>query len=301
METSTHQFAVRGHEYHPIGETAQSLPAGFYSADYGIDGPYFERKEVETRDLLRFEDSAGDLIISETELFWKLAEKYEAMGEAHKRGYLLYGPPGSGKTCITAFLMHDFIAQGNLVFEYDNALPELITALRQVPAEKDRKIMILLEDLDNWMSGGNAEHKLLQFLDGSIQHKNTLIVATTNYPEELAERIINRPSRFDRVMEIGMPSSKMRLEYIKAKSIKMRTEAEMQVLVEDSEGFSIAHLKELLIALDIFGGDYNEILFRLKGGLAQKIEQEATGREDYPHLDPDEDIDEPEERTRCQR
>jgi len=68
------------------------------------------------------------------------------------------------------------------------------------------------------------EQALLQLLDGGIQHSNTVIIATTNYPENLPDRIINRPSRIDRIVEIDMPTREMREIYINKKALKVKDE-----------------------------------------------------------------------------
>ena len=46
-----------------------------------------------------------DKIISELDLFWTKEQDYLDRGEAHKRGYLLWGAPGGGKTCLVSFIV----------------------------------------------------------------------------------------------------------------------------------------------------------------------------------------------------
>jgi len=54
---------------------------------------------------------------------------------------------------------------------------------------------------------------VLNLLDGVKQVDNIIYIATTNYPELLEERILNRPSRFDRRFHIGTPSAEVRKFY----------------------------------------------------------------------------------------
>jgi hypothetical protein len=58
---------------------------------------------------------------------------------------------------------------------------------------------------------------LLNILDGIGQMENTIYLATTNYPEKLKERILNRPSRFDRRYKIEKPDSNIRKFYFEKK------------------------------------------------------------------------------------
>lgn len=75
-----------------------------------------------------------------------------------------------------------------------------------------------------------------------------LFLATTNYPERLDRRFIERPSRFDTIKHIEQPSPSSRREFLKAKEPSL-SPTELDEWVELSAGFSIAHLKELVIAV----------------------------------------------------
>ena len=95
------------------------------------------------------------------------------------------------------------------------------------------------------------------------KHTNTIIMATTNYPEDLDDRIINRPSRFDRIEQIGMPSAGQRKIYLIEKSKSLSLE-QIDQWVEDTDDFTLAHLKELILGVEVFDISYDEILTRLK-------------------------------------
>ena len=50
----------------------------------------------------------------------------------------------------------------------------------------------------------------LQVLDGNNQVDKVVNLATTNYPEELDKRIVARPRRFDRILRIDEPDTRVR-------------------------------------------------------------------------------------------
>jgi SpoVK/Ycf46/Vps4 family AAA+-type ATPase len=96
-------------------------------------------------------------------------------------------------------------------------------------------------------------------------------VATTNYPERLGERLINRPSRFDRIFKIGMPGEQARRMYIvslleRGKKVGILDQKSIQVdrWIEDTEGLSFAHLRELYIGVVLLGDPYEEVIEMLK-------------------------------------
>ena len=91
---------------------------------------------------------------------------------------------------------------------------------------------------------------------------------TTNYPEQLGDRIINRPSRFDKRFFIDFPNKNRRELYFRYIIGSEEKIAELGVdlarWVEDTEGMNIAHLKELFISVCIQGNEYEESIETLQ-------------------------------------
>ena len=278
------QYAIeQGNRFRPTSNTKSKLPPGYYVGNGDNYGLYIEKSPLNTSELIRFPDTIADQVICEFDSFWSKKDEYLSRGESHKRGFLLWGPPGGGKTCTVAFIMKDFIKAGNIVFEFNNYLMDTLNYFRKI--EPTRKIMVIIEDVDNLMRNTDLEHALLQFLDGSVQHKNTIVIATTNYPEELPDRIINRPSRFDRISYIGAPSTRDREIYIREKSKKLRSNS-IKKWVRETEGFTLAHLKELIVSVEVFGISYKETMNRLnemrkKEYKSDDYEKHLRGKDDF--------------------
>ena len=89
-----------------------------------------------------------------------------------------------------------------------------------------------------------------------------MFIATTNYPERLDKRIMDRPSRFDRIIKIDMPSAKSRETYLKIKEPTL-TKDELREWVMLSDGFSIAHMKEMIISNRLYGIPIKQVVKRL--------------------------------------
>jgi SpoVK/Ycf46/Vps4 family AAA+-type ATPase len=92
-----------------------------------------------------------------------------------------------------------------------------------------------------------------------------IYVGCTNYPERLKERILNRPSRFDKRYHIGYPNAEVRSFYFTHKIKKEDLDQiDLNDLVAKTEHLSLAHLGELVKAVFIFGKTIEESVSQLK-------------------------------------
>jgi ATP-dependent 26S proteasome regulatory subunit len=77
-----------------------------------------------------------------------------------------------------------------------------------------------------------------------------LVLTTTNHPDQLDPAIVERPSRFDRKYHFPLPSAESRAAYLARWTDRLAPELKLTadqrtILVELTEGFSFAYLKEL--------------------------------------------------------
>lgn len=243
--------AVGSKTFKALTTTRKHLPAGSYSVtlDNNDGQPVYLHKDIKNDDLIRFSGSLADQILSEIDGFWAKADIFKRMGFLHRRGYLLYGPQGTGKSSIVQRIVMDVIARGGIVFNCDN--PKFFTkglsTFRQV--EPERPIVCVFEDIDAIIKRW-GEDELLSILDGSNQVDKVLNLATTNYPEALDKRIISRPRRFDRVHKIEAPDDNIRVEYLRLKLPKSEKVAEW---VKETKGLSFAGMTEAIISVTCLG------------------------------------------------
>lgn len=248
----------------PSGPKQQTLKAGVYKVIHTEMGPAFVTMRVITDELIQLEDEASDRVLKSMKKFWESKKEYDKRGIVYKRGILLYGQAGSGKTSLVNLLVEILVGMDGIVLicADPGSMAEGLSALRLI--EPTRNVIVVFEDIDE-MINNYGEHKLLSLLDGEDQIDNVVNVATTNFPETLGARICNRPSRFDERIHIGMPNEAARRKYLTHILREENISPDRLIdWVADTDGFSVAHLKELAIAVFCLQQPYDDVLMRLK-------------------------------------
>lgn len=262
---SMKRWAAADDVFRGAAETYDVLPPGLYrTARDNYGNPLFLKQKHDTDGLLELPDDASANILQEFDDFWNRRDLFELRGFLHKRGFMLWGPPGSGKTSTVNQLIRRLIQDRKGVVLFLDEPQNAALCLRQLRLiEPERPIVAVMEDIDALIQR-YGEHEFLALLDGEAQVDRIAFVATTNYPERLDRRFCDRPSRFDTVQYIGMPSAKARDAYLKAKESSLPDD-ERRHWVESTDGFSLAHLKELIVAVKCLGQPLEKALERLEG------------------------------------
>lgn len=220
------------------------------------DRSNLEIRVIDGDDIPYEKDMSWDDIFLPTELktniklsidgFLKSKKLYEDRKIPWKRGILLFGAPGNGKTSLikTIISNYDFKPVTILPSANDDSIREAFAyAQTQNPA------LLYFEDLDSLLQNINPS-MFLNLLDGISTKNGLLIIATANNLESLKNNIKDRPSRFDRKFEIPLPNEEMSLKYIKKWFGKTLPEKELVNLASCAVNyeFSYAYIKELYIS-----------------------------------------------------
>lgn len=258
-------------------ETADALAPGFYTPAEVRGAAALMRIKTTTDNLLRLPDPTADILLNEFVTFWTRAGEMAKRGLTAKRGLLLYGPPGSGKTSAVQLMsQHMIVEMGGVVLFVTHPSMTAVSLQLFRQLEPERPVILLYEDIDA-MVQRYGEAELLALLDGELQIGNVVNVATTNYPEHLDRRFTDRPGRFDRVTLVEMPLPEARAAYFAAKASDV-PEPKRQQWVLASEGWSIAHLRELVVAHLVLGEDDADVIGRLNGMREQLPKSDDAGR-----------------------
>ena len=161
------------------------------------------------------------------ELPLKHPELFDRLAISPPKGVLLYGPPGTGKTLIAKAVANEagahFIGiQGPEIISkyYGESEKELREKFEE--AEKNAPSVIFIDELDSIAPRrdevvGEVERRvvaqLLTLMDGLSGRGNVIVIAATNR-EEAIDPALRRPGRFDREIEIGVPTQAGRLEIL---------------------------------------------------------------------------------------
>jgi len=163
-----------------------------------------------------------------------------------KRGILLYGKPGNGKTSIIRTLISVYnFKPVTIVSETSNdGVREAFSY-----AEEQSPSLLYFEDLDSLLEKIDPS-SFLNLMDGISTQNGLLVIATANEVKKLKKNITDRPSRFDRKFEIPLPTQEMAYIYLKRWFGNLITARKCKELAKYAEqnDFSYAYLKELYIS-----------------------------------------------------
>lgn len=259
-------WAKQGVSYFPCDEAVDRLAPGQYEIlNSQSSGIYFKMANGKFDELIELPDSASEAVIAEIEKFWTKEQHFRNFGFLWKRGILLWGPPGSGKTCTLQQVSNNIIKAGGIAVyaSHPGVTAAGLGIMRRI--EPDRPVVVMMEDLDALVHQ-YGEQDILALLDGELQIDNVVFIATTNYPERLDKRIVNRPSRFDLVRLIDMPNEEARRVYLTAKNPRFQSDdnaEELEKWVKGTDRYSIAHLRELIVSVEVFEVELEFALKRL--------------------------------------
>lgn len=178
-----------------------------------------------------------------------------AAGQHVKRGLLLFGPPGTGKTHTISYLLNamagrtTFILSGAAV----GAVGQAGTLARSL-----QPATVVIEDvdligMDRSVPGGSHNSLLFQLLnemDGLSGDADVLFVLTTNRVELLEPALSARPGRIDQAIEIPLPDAGARRRLLDlylpddVPASSMPDEA-LERIVSRTDGVAAAFIKEL--------------------------------------------------------
>ena len=146
------------------------------------------------------------------ESFLENKDFYDEKSIPWKKGIILHGPPGCGKTSIIRTIISNYNVKP-VTLGIDTSSEVLQEAFMY--AEENSPSLLFIEDLDSLIDRTIELSIFLNLMDGVTAKNGMLIICTANDLKALKPSITSRPSRFDRKFHIPLPNLEMSLSYLK--------------------------------------------------------------------------------------
>jgi hypothetical protein len=186
-------------------------------------------------------------IRANVEAFFQGADCYRALGIPYRRGFLLAGPPGCGKTLTLKAVASNTTAQVITVNGKTDIDDEHIDNALHVASKHDQSI-VFFEDLDKLVQSERLSlSHFLNILDGFTELNGVMIIATANEPERLDPALLYRPSRFDRIWKFPLPGTEQRLALLRKLGAAYFSDLVLQEIASRAHGFSMAYVQEIVV------------------------------------------------------
>lgn len=185
-------------------------------------------------------------IRSSVEGWLSAKEFYQKAKVPWKRGVLLYGPPGNGKTSTIKTIISNYGFKPVTIQINSQISDDAITEAFTYAQEQDPGLLYI-EDLDTLFDSGISLSHFLNLLDGVETKNGIFVIGTANDLSLIKESLTDRPSRFDRKWEVPLPDKQMVTKFLKKWFGDLIDDAKYDKISDLAVnlGFSYVYLKEM--------------------------------------------------------
>lgn len=197
--------------------------------------------------------------------FLKQPDRFTAIGAKLPKGVLMVGPPGTGKTLLAkatageagvpffslsgSDFVEMFVGVGASrvrdLFEQAKAKAPCIVFIDEIDAIGQKRSSVGAITTNDERE--QTLNQLLAEMDGFAPNNGLVIMAATNRPEVLDKALL-RPGRFDRQIQVPLPTEHGRLEILKihTKNVKLASDVRLDRIAQITPGFSGADLANIV-------------------------------------------------------
>ncbi|MFN2110226.1 MAG: ATP-dependent zinc metalloprotease FtsH [Anaerolineae bacterium] len=253
---------------------------------------------------VKFEDVGGadevEVELKEIIEFLKDPQRFTRLGAKLPKGVLLVGPPGTGKTLLAkatageAGVPFFSISGSDFVEMFVGVGAARVRDLFE-QAKQRSPCIVFIDEVDAigqsrstvGALGTNDEreqtlNQLLSEMDGFEPNQGVIIMAATNRPEIL-DRALLRPGRFDRQVQVSMPTEEGRRQIlaIHTRDVRLAEDVDLERVAQITAGFSGADLANIVNEAALLAvrsereavtmGDFDLAIERVVAGLQRKV------------------------------
>lgn len=195
-------------------------------------------------------DGLLEEIVQNTIGFLLRAREIEKFGVKIKRGVILDGPPGNGKTMACRYIQK-LCAQHGIRWG-------IITSADIDEAYSEKSLSDLFQTytvsffddidisyMDRSKGNGKMACSLLTAMDGMYDGGHLVRIFTTNEQVDGLDKAFTRPGRIDKCITIELPDEELREKLVNSWPAEILENIEISELIEKSDGFSFAELEAI--------------------------------------------------------
>jgi len=282
LSTLNHQIYITSCKLHTISrcEKTNELKIKIFSEfikSFNIIDNVIEMdsKGLQTRPRMKFDYNVYQFDVDSLK-----KEIENAVDKKKKRGYILIGPPGVGKSTVIIKLEKElpqipivYISSSASVFRED--IENTFNFLRSI-----NPCVCIWEDLDGYCLESKQDKLFGEFIeqiDSLKHHECIILIATMNEPQLVHGSLINRRGRFDKVFFIDYPKSEaeiisvMKNAFMKETNKPFPFESIGNEIIETIISYNFSHADICEIILNLFINNYEISLENIKHSVYEII------------------------------
>lgn len=246
--------------------------------------------DVDWEDVILPEEVKGELLNDVRSFFTKGVDVYNRLKLKPFRKLLLAGVPGTGKTMLCTALAKWALDRDYMVIYISSAdangstFWKIQQALHVASTSKAPSI-ILLEEIDAYLHK-HEKALVLNVLDGSesaVNEQGTMLIATTNYPEAIDERVLKRPGRLDRIFIIPETQSEEHAGQLLRRYLGEMWLTEHERIAKRLVGYPGAFIREVAVyaLTHVAYEDLTDLPLELLEMSFQKLKDQIDAKDDF--------------------
>jgi ATP-dependent 26S proteasome regulatory subunit len=211
---------------------------------------FLKLKDVSWEDII-LDPKTVEVVKEQVNELFDFSDYLKANNINVKRGVILAGCPGTGKTMLCKVLAKEM--HTTVIYAMPSQMERTVDVRRICEMAKDlAPSMLIIEDIDFIAENRDESHnagmvmELMNYMDGLQDFSEIVTLATTNAEDKIEDAVKNRPGRFDRIIQVPKPNAALRRRMLERFTSSFNVgEMDLDEIVKRTAKLSGAHLKHI--------------------------------------------------------